>query len=111
MQLSMVPRIWVEVGRLLTGCQVGAVGGGLANTVGGVTEGLGNTVKSGGNMAREGMSSNEGQGSAAGGKTAKGKTSKGVEEVANKNSEVTDTATQKTEDVSSWRYNARCWKE
>ena len=49
----------------LTRCQVGAVGGGLANTVGGVTEGLGNTVKSGGNIAREGLSSQEGEDSTA----------------------------------------------
>lgn len=44
---------------------MGAVGGGLANTVGGVTEGLGNTVKSGGNIAREGLGSGEGEGEGA----------------------------------------------
>ena len=45
---------------------MGAVGGGLANTVGSVTEGLGNTVKSGGNIAREGLSSGEGEGEGEG---------------------------------------------
>ena len=65
----MVVRIQALVRRSLTSSQVGAVGGGLAKTVGGVTQGLGNTVKSGGNIAREGMGSGEGQGSAAGGAT------------------------------------------
>ena len=46
--------------------QVGALGGGLAGTVGGVTDGLGNTIQAGGNMVRDSMSSDTGKSSDTG---------------------------------------------
>ena len=91
----------------LTSCQVGAVGGGLANTVGSVTEGLGNTVKSGGNIAREGLSSEEGEGEgsttpARAPDTADEVTSKfqGIDEAPNKNPEATNGVMQRFKDAT-----------
>ena len=46
--------------------QVGALGGGLAGTVGGVTDGLGNTIQAGGNMVRDSTSSDTGKSSDTG---------------------------------------------
>ena len=82
------------------------MGGGLANTVGGVTEGLGTTVQSGGNIAREGLSGGETEGSATEraedtATDVKSKVSEGVEEVGEKSSEITDTAAQKADDTSA----------
>lgn len=89
---------------------MGALGGGLANTVGGVTSGLGNTVQAGGNMVRDGMSSEKAEASGTGSvdksatetaKTAKGKVSEGTQAVQDKGADVGSAAEKKGKEMES----------
>jgi len=82
----------------------------LANTVGGVTSGLGSTVQAGSNMVRDGMSSGKEEASGTGSvdksatetaKTAQGKLSKGTQAVQDKGADVGGATEKKGKEMQS----------
>ncbi len=82
----------------------------MANTVGGVTSGLGSTVQAGGNMVRDGMSSGKEKASETGSvdktatetaKTAQGKLSEGAQAVQDKGADVGGAAEKKGKEMES----------